>query len=296
LQYRIDGEVIIQARNMIHLHGLGYDGYVGYELITKARQAIGLALAAERFGANFFNGGAAITGILTRKTYPEEDEEQDIRSSISKYQSASAMARQFLLLFGDDWKFEKTGITPNESQMDDLRSTQIAEVARFFNIPVHKLKDLDRATFSNIEQQDLEYYKGCLLTWITLFEEELNRKLISPLERGQQFVKHNANAFLRADMQSRFNAYQIALDKGLYNRNEVRDLEDMNPQDGEGGNLYLVQQAQVPIDKLSELVDSQIEKNTTPPTPPPAAQPQTPSKPSKDPLQRQLDLIKKSTE
>ena len=173
LKYRIDGgSVTIPASNMIHLHGLGYDGYVGYSLISKARQAIGLALAAEKFGAEFFQGGASFGGILTNDSlFQDEEVEKDTRASISKYQTEAGKLRQFLVLLGGEWKFQQTGITPAESQMNDLRSKQVEEVARFFNMPVHKLKDLDRATNNNIEQQDLEYYKGCLLTWLTLWEE-----------------------------------------------------------------------------------------------------------------------------
>jgi HK97 family phage portal protein len=271
LRYRIDGKTTLEGDDVLHIHGLGYDGYVGYSVINKARQAIGLALAAERFGAEFFTSGASIGGILTSdQNYPDEDQEKQIRASMGEYQKKAGALRQFLLLFGGEWKFDPTGVKPSESQMNELRSRQVEEVARFFNMPVHKLKSLDRATFSNIEQQDLEYYKGCLLTWITLWEEELNRKLIPSLERTQQYVKHNANAFLRGDIQSRYGAYAIALDKGLFSRNEIRDLEDMNPQTGGQGDLYLVQQAQVPLNLIADLTQSQIDKNSTPPPAPPA--------------------------
>lgn len=274
LVYEIDGgATVIPARDMIHIHGLGYDGYVGYSLVTKARQAIALALAAEKFGAEFFQSGSSLGGILMNKGLLTDDEtEEQIRSAISKHQSDAAKLRQFLVLMEGDWHFERTGVTPSESQMNDLRSKQVEEVARFFNMPVHKLKDLDRATNNNIEQQDLEYYKGCLLTWLTLEEEEYNRKLIAPLERGQQFFKHNANAFLRGDIQSRFTAFGIARDKGIINADEWRDKEDMNPQPGGQGKLFLVQSAQVPVDQLVALVQSQIKKNETPPpTPAPPA-------------------------
>lgn len=278
LRYKIDGKTVLEGRDMLHIHGLGYDGYIGFSVINKARQAIGLALAAEAFGASFFANGAGFGGILFNEQGIGDDEEKEkqLRETISTYQSSANKLRQFLLLFGQGWDFKQTGVNPKDSQVNELRDKQVEEVARFFNMPLHKLK-LNKpgaVSYASVEMADLDYYKGCLLTWITLWEQELNRKVIAPLEARQQFIKHNANAFLRGDIKSRFEALGIARDKGIVNADEWRELEDMNPQEGGQGKIYLVQQAMVPADRLPALVDSQIKKNEQPktaPTPPGAS-------------------------
>ncbi len=262
----------LDPRDVLHIAGLGYDGLSGYSVIDKARQAIGLALAAERFGATFFGNGSTFGGVLsTDQPMPGEEDQKAFREMIESLHMGPERAHRFLMLWGGV-KYQRTGIAPNEAQMNELRSKQVEEVARFFNMPPHKLKNLERATFSNIEQQDLEYYKGPILSWITLWEEECNRKLIPSLEARQQFFKHNANAFLRADAAGRTALYSALLDRGVYSADEVRELEDMNPQPDGQGAMYLVQGAMVPKDRVQALADAQIKRSETPaPTPPDSA-------------------------
>lgn len=270
VRYKVDGgETVLNASDVIHIHGLGFDGISGYDIIQLCRQAIGLALAAEQFGASYFGNGTMFGGWLETEDDLDEDQKEEIRKALEKYHKAADHAWK-ILVTGSGHKFHQFASKPSDSQMDELRNKQVEEVARFFNMPLHKLKSLERATNNNIEQQDLEYYKGCLLTWITLWEEELNRKLIPALESRQQYIKHNANAFLRGDIKSRYEALGIARDKGIINANEWRELEDMNPQEGGQGQLYLVQSAQIPLGQLEAFTQSQIDKNTAPP-PAPAA-------------------------
>jgi len=269
LQYRVDGHQILDARDVIHIHGLGWNGHQGYAVINLARHAIGMALAMEQFGSAFFRNGSTFGGILSAPNPMDAEERKGLQAGIEGMHQSAERAFRFLLLDGG-LTYQQIGVDPDKAQMNQSRDKQVEEVARFFNMPLHKLKSLERATNNNIEQQDLEYYKGCLMNWVTLWEEELSRKLISPLERRQQFIKHNANAFLRGDIKSRYDALGIARDKGVISADEWRELEDMNPQDGGHGKLYLVQSAQVPLGSLQDLVASQIEKNKQKPEPPQA--------------------------
>lgn len=257
----------IEPRNMIHLQGLGWSGHGGYRVLNLARQAIGLALAMERFGSAFFGNNSAFGGVLTAPETMDAEEKKDLRHELESVHKSAERAFKFLLLDGG-LTYTSIGVEPEKSQLNASRDKQIEEVARFFNIPLHKVKSLERATNNNIEQQDLEYYKGCLLTWLTLLEEECNRKLVSSLERRQQYFKHNANAFLRGDIKSRYDALGVARDRGIINADEWRDLEDMNPQDGGQGQLYLVQGAQVPLSRIDEMTQAQIAKLTAPPPAP----------------------------
>lgn len=270
LRYEIDaGPTTLEARDVLHIHGLGYDGTVGYEMINLARQAIGLALASEKFASTVFKTGR-FGGILHTDDDLDDEQQKVVRESIQKYKQGF---EQFLLLFNRKWSYEKTAVSSNDAQLKDTRDAQVEEVARFFNMPVYKLKlsKPGSMSYASNEAQKDDYYQGCLLNWLTPWEQELNRKLISPLERRQQFFKHNANGFLRGDIKTRYDALGVARDKGIINADEWREIEDMNPQEGGQGKLYLVQSAQVPLNLLEDYTKAQIEKakaKTPPPTPP----------------------------
>jgi HK97 family phage portal protein len=188
-----------RGKDMIHIRGLGYDGYCAYRRDRQGAAGDRIALAAERFAGAFFGNNSNLGGVLAATPGPRRGRRpKDLQERIERLHKGPDRAWRMLVL-GAGFKYFRTGVTPSESQMDDLRNRkQVEEVARFFNMPVHKLKNLDRATNNNIEQQDLEYYKGHQLTWITNWEQELNRKLV-PARNRQQYFKHNANAVLRAD-------------------------------------------------------------------------------------------------
>lgn len=282
LRYRIDGDAkhVIEAKDMIHISGLGYDGYVAYPVIDKARQAVGIALAAERYAGAFFGNNANLGGILTAEGQDmDEVQAAALQDRIEKTHRGADRAWRLLVL-GAGFKYARTGVTPSESQMDQVRDGQVVEVARFFNMPVHKLKNLDRATNNNIEQQDLEYYKGHQLNWITKWESELNRKLVPSLEVGQQYFKHNAAAALRGDAVGRTALYSALLDRGVYCADDVLELEDMNPQPNGQGKIYLVQGAMVPKDKVQAIADANIEKAKNKAAPPVQQAPVPPADPN----------------
>lgn len=272
LEYRVTNytaaDTFLAPRDVLHLQGLG-NGFDAYPLIRLASQAIGLALAAEAFGATFFGNGLQFGGILTSEQPWDEEEAARAKAVLEQMYVGPTAAHQLVALWGG-LKLQMTGVDPQKAEMNDLRNQQIQEVARFFNMPLHKLKLAipGAVSYASVEMADLDYYKGPILTWGKQIEDECNLKLIPPLEQSQQFVKHNFNAFLRGDIKSRYEALGIARDKGIINADEWRDLEDMNPQDGGQGQLYLVQSAQVPVNLLSQLVESQIKKNEAPkPTP-----------------------------
>lgn len=267
LEYRIDGsdDYILSARDVLHIHGLGYDGVTGYSIIDKARQTIGLALAMEKFGATYFGKGTVFGGHLESDSDLDEDQKRDIKANIDAFRASQDSAWR-ILVTGAGHKFHQFDSKPRDSQMDESRIRQVEEVARFFRLPPHRLgvNTPGTVSYASVEAANLDYYTGCLLDWLTLVEQEFNRKLIAPLEQRQQFIKHNVNAFLRGTIKERYDALGIARDKGVINADEWRDLEDMNPQEGGQGKLYLVQSAQMPLNKLEELADAQIAKAKAP--------------------------------
>lgn len=276
LKYKIDGgKTVLDAMDVLHIRGLGYDGYSAYPVIDKARQAIGLALAAERFGAAFFGNGSTFGGILSTEMDLDEETAKAQIEVIEKYHQSADKAHRLLALPGG-WKFSQTGVEPQKAQMNELRDRQVMEVARFFRMPPYRLgvNTPGTVSYASVEMANLDYYTGAMLDWMTTWEQELNRKLIPRLERRQQFVKHNANAFLRADIKTRYESYGMMLDRGVFCADDVLELEDMNPQPDGLGKIYLVQGAQVPKDKVIAIAESNIKKNETPP---PAPNPPTPS-------------------
>lgn len=271
-RYRVDGRDVLDTTEILHIAGIGWDQLAGFEMVQVAREAIGLALASQAFAAAFFGNGTRFGGVLSSDQDLDEDQKAGLRAEIEKLHAKADKAFRLLVL-GAGFKYTEAGVKPNEAQMKELRDQQVAEVARFYNMPLHKLKlnTPGAVSYASVEMADLDYYKGTLLNWLTLLEEEYTAKLVAPLEIGRQYFKHNANAFLRGDINSRYTALGIARDKGIINADEWRELEDMNPQSDGQGKVYLVQSAQIPVNKLSELVDAQIaetKQKAQPPAPP----------------------------
>jgi HK97 family phage portal protein len=272
LRYRIDGKTVLDAADVIHIRGLSADGYCAYPVIDQARQAIGLALAAEQFGATFFGNGTVFGGVMSTDNPVGPELEAQLRESIEKYHQSADKAHRLLFAAGG-WKYTQTGIAPNEAQMDELRDKQVEEVARFFDYPLYKLKlaKPGAVSYASAEMSDTDYYKS-LMKWFVNWEQELQWKLIPKTERYQQFIKHNTNAFLRGDTAARGTFYQMMLNAGVFCADDVLELEDMNPQPNGQGKLYLVQAAQVPKDRLDDIVDAQIaskKAKANPPAPAP---------------------------
>lgn len=273
LAYRVSnpdgGEVVLSASDVIHINGLGDDPHDAYPVIGLARRAIGLALAAEQFGASFFGNGSTMSGVLSAKLpMPDKKQRDALRQDIEAFHKGAKNAHRLLVL-GSDFAYHRLGVAPNESQMHELREEQVREIARFFNMPLFKLKSADPgSSYASLEVMRLDYYTGFVQHWIKLWEEELTRKLIAPSEIRQQFIKHNAEAFLRGDTAARVAYYQAMRNLGVMSANEIRSKEDMNPI-GPQGDLYLMQQGFAPLDLIKPLAEANIKQAEQPPEPPP---------------------------
>lgn len=270
LEYRIDNDddQILPMRDVLHISGLGYDGVTGYSVIHKARQAIGLALAMEKFGGQYFRTGGSFGGWLESEDDLDPDQKKEIRDEIEKFRKEATR----ILVTGAGQKYHQLATKPAESQMDESRTAQILEVARFFRMPPVKLgvNTPGTVSYASSEQADLDYYKGPMLDWIIREEQEFNRKLIPASERRQQFIKHNATAFLRADTAGRTSFYKTMMSEGVFCADDVLELEDMNPQPNGQGKVYLVQGAMIPKDQLVTLTDAKIDllkRKTSEPAP-----------------------------
>jgi len=226
------GEAVIAANNMIHLVGRSHDGSVGCSLVDKAKESIGLALAAEQFGATFFGNGATFGGVVSFKGgRPPEMSDENYKASLEARHQGVKRAHKLLMLYNDA-QYKETGVAPDNAQFLETRTHQIREVARWFKIPPHKLADLADATFSNVEQMNTEYFVSAIRPWLVLWEQELGRKLIAKQERQIQFIEHSIEGFLRGDSAARAAFYTALFNIGAITINEVRGYENLDPLDG----------------------------------------------------------------
>jgi HK97 family phage portal protein len=231
VQYRVANtnqpDTILEAYDILHVPGLGFNGLIGYSVLEKARESISMGLAMQRFGGSFFGNGSTFGGILSHPGKLTKEVKQGIRESIDAVHTGVDRAHKFVIL-GDGMTFAKLGIPPNDAQFLESRRFEIEEIARWFHMPQHKLNGLDHATFSNIEHLDLEYFKSCLRGWLVRWEQELNRKLVPSLERKTQYFKHNVEGFLRGDSAARAD-YQVKMfGIGGLSINQICELNDQN--------------------------------------------------------------------
>ena len=231
------GNVTLKPSDVLHIPGLGFDGLVGYSPIAMAKNAIGLSIATEEYGARFFANGATPGGILEFPGTVKNPE--SIRESWNKGFSGNNAHKVAILEEG--MKYTPISISPEQAQFLETRKFQIDEIARIFRVPPHMVGDLEKSSFSNIEQQSLEFVKYTLEPWIIRWEQSLNRALLSETEKPDYFVKFNVDGLLRGDYQSRMNGYAIARQNGWMSANDIRSLEQLDLIPDElGGNLYLI--------------------------------------------------------
>ena len=231
------GNVTLKPSDVLHIPGLGFDGLVGYSPIAMAKNTIGLSIATEEYGARFFANGATPGGILEFPGTVKNPE--SIRESWNKGFSGNNAHKVAILEEG--MKYTPISISPEQAQFLETRKFQIDEIARIFRVPPHMVGDLEKSSFSNIEQQSLEFVKYTLEPWIIRWEQSLNRALLSETEKPDYFVKFNVDGLLRGDYQSRMNGYAIARQNGWMSANDIRSLEQLDLIPDElGGNLYLI--------------------------------------------------------
>ena len=210
---------------------------VGYSPIALAKNAIGISIACEDYGASFFGNNANPSGVLEHPgVIKNPDKLRDAWHKAYGGRNAHKVA-----VLEEGVKFTPISIPNNEAQFLETRKFQIEEIARMYRVPLHMIGDLDHATFSNVEHLSLDFVKYSLDPWIVRWEQSLQKALLSDSEKGQYFVKFNVDGLLRGDYASRMQGYATARQNGWMSANDIRELEDMNMlSDEEGGNLYLV--------------------------------------------------------
>lgn len=264
IEYRTllpDGtNAILPFERVFHIPGFGFDGLVGYNPIRLFRETIGMALAVEEYGARFFGNGAKPGGVLEHPGTLSKEAQERLRGSWNEmHQGLSKQHRIAILEEGMSYK--QIGIPPEDAQFLETRKFQTAEIARIYRIPPHMIGDLERATFSNIEHQSIEFVVHTIRPWLVRWEKAIKFRLLTPSERRRYFAEHLIDGLLRGDIKSRYEAYAIARQNGWMNGDDIRELENMNPMPDGLGEIYIVNGNMKPIQKtLSEGGDSSSEK------------------------------------
>lgn len=232
------GSIVLSQEEVLHIPGLGFDGLIGYSPIALAKNAVGMTLACEEYGASFFGNGANPGGVLEHPGILKDPAK--VRDSWNAVYQGTRNAHKVAVL-EEGMSYKQIGIPPEEAQFLETRKFQINEIARLFRIPPHMVGDLEKSSFSNIEQQSLEFVKYTLDPWVVRIEQALKKSLLLPEEKKTHFIKLNVDGLLRGDYQSRMNGYAIGRQNGWLSTNDIRELEELNPiPPEEGGDLYLI--------------------------------------------------------
>ena len=230
--------VYLDPSEVLHIPGLGFDGLVGYSPIAMAKNAIGLAIATEEFGAKFFANGAAPSGVLEHPGTIKDPTK--VREAWQSQFGGSSNSGKVAVL-EEGMKYTPISISPEQAQFLETRKFQINEIARIFRVPPHMVGDLEKSSFSNIEQQSLEFVKYTLEPWLVRWEQSMIRSLLTPSEKQDYFIKFNVDGLLRGDYASRMSGYATARQNGWMSANDIRELENLDRIPAEdGGDLYLI--------------------------------------------------------
>lgn len=224
--YKIDRKPVDSPEDIVHIMGMAYpESPTGMSVISYARQAIGLGLAAEEFGARFFGEGAHMTGVLEIEADLDVGRARQIKENFGASHSGLKNSHAVGVLSGGA-KWKPISISPEDAQFLGTRAAQNIDIAMLFGIPPHMLGQVDKTTSwgTGIEQQGLGFLAYTLSAWLGRFEDAWSAMLPRP-----QSARFNADALLRTDTAGRYAVYTAARSTGILTVNEIRALENYAP-------------------------------------------------------------------
>jgi HK97 family phage portal protein len=262
LKYEIavDGEKkTLERDKILHIPGLGFDGFTGYSVVSMARKSIGLGMALETFGALYFGQGTHPGVVITHPGQLSPAAHSNLKTELTTAHSGLGLSHRLMLL-DEGMKLEKMAIPPEDSQFLESRQFHISEIARWFNLPPHKLKDLSRSSFSNIESEQISFVTDSILPWLVRLEQQFNMQLLTEKERYQEelFTRHNVDGLLRGDATARSGYYRTMFGIGAMSINDIREKEGWDPV--EHGDERFIPLNMIPLSKVDEYMDKQSAK------------------------------------
>jgi len=268
LYYRVQNQMgpdsFLDPSRMFHLRGMGPDGVVGYSVVEMARRSIELGLQEERFGSEFFKRGPMPGGILTSPTKLSDEQTNKLRESFQRVYGGMENAGRVVVLSGN-MAFAPLTLPNNDAQFLESRTFQVNEICRWFGVPPHKLAELSKATFSNIEEQERAFVADCLLPWARRMESEADIKLYGSVTMGRRYTRLNLDALQRGNSQTQTDTVTKKVMGGLMTPNEGRAYFDLNPDPA--GDVLITQGQMIPLERA-------IEEPEPPPPPPEPVEPE----------------------
>lgn len=242
-------QLMLEQNEVLHIRTFASGHLLSPSLVDLSSDLLSGGKSAESYTREFFENGTSVSGVIE---YPDEmDEEtfQRLKADWSQRYSGTGNRHKTPILEGGA-KFTPMNLNHTESQMLESRKYTRSQIAGLFRVPAHLINDLEKATFSNIEHQDLGFVKHTLRPWLCNWEQKLRMTLLSDAEKGTYYFKHLTNDLLRGDLPSRFGAYSQAIQNGIMSPNDVRRKEDEPTYDG--GDTYFVNGALMPVEGLGE--------------------------------------------
>lgn len=228
------------ASNILHLEQVSVNGLADCQLIYKARESFALSIAAENFASKYFSNGGRIGGILEMPAGMQKQGADNLESGFRKtYEGLDTSFKTVILR--DGAKFHQAQFTPEQTQMVAARTQQVKEVARWFNIPPHKLGDDSNASYNSLEQENRSYLNHCLSAWLKTIESECYLKILAPMEQesNSHFIEFNVGALIAADIATQYQIYRTGIEAGILSPDEVRAMQNLNPRPDKMGSKYL---------------------------------------------------------
>ena len=241
----------IPREEMIHIPIMSLNGIDGINPIAKRRRSFSLMLAAEEQAESFYKNSSKPAGVLQLKKALTDEAFKRLKESWSEMYGGGAGNHHRTAILEEEGEFKPIQFNAEEIQMLGSREFSVTEVSRWFNIPPHKIKDLTRSTFSNIEHQNIDYVQDSLLPRLIRIEQALTKMLLTKAEQKEYFIEFLVEGLLRGDIKTRYEAYQIARQNGAMSANEWRRKENMNPIDDPSGDAYHMQLNMVDMKDLS---------------------------------------------
>jgi len=231
---------VIPNESMLHIPGFGFDGVIGYSPISLAREAIGLGMATEEFGARYFGTGTHPSMIIE---HPDKLKDSKVfREAISEVYGGLGKSHRIMVI-EDGMTAKPISINPQDSQFLETRKFQISEICRLFHVPPHMLADVEKSTSwgTGIEEQNIGFITHTMRPWFVLWEEELGKILLLEREKDDYFFEFDLMALLRGDSAKRWTAYIMGKRNGILNADEIRNWENLNPIPGGLGQEYIIE-------------------------------------------------------
>ena len=252
LVYEVRGDDVglrfVPAAQMLHLHGLGWDGLVGYSPVTMAARSIGLAIAQDTFSQSFYGNGTTFGGLVEVPANMSSEQIRMTENYLNEQHKGPDKAFKVRVV-ANGMKYTNIGMPLTDAQFIESRKFSVTEVARWYRVPPHKIADLERSTNNNIEHQSIEFVTDTIIPWVRRLEQEADIKLFGARAVGNVYTKFAVNALMRGDSKARAEFYRTMTQIGVLSVNEVRDLEELNGI-GEAGDEHLVQLNQTTLERL----------------------------------------------